>query len=75
MIQSDTFNAAHPWAPFFYTQADNGVTLLMNVRPELTNQLGNTLMPYIAKVLAGQMTPSDALNEAQQAAVSAMGNP
>ena len=47
----------------------------MNVRPELTNQLASTVMPFIAKVLAGQMTPTDALNAAQQQAVSTMGNP
>jgi len=75
VIPSDAFNAAHPWAAHYYSQADNGVSLLMNVRPELTNQLATTLMPYIAKVLAGQMSATDALNAAQQAAVSAMGNP
>jgi ABC-type glycerol-3-phosphate transport system substrate-binding protein len=32
-------------------------------------------MPFIAQVLAGQMTATDALNAAQQAAVSAIGNP
>ncbi|MHB8398153.1 MAG: ABC transporter substrate-binding protein [Candidatus Limnocylindrales bacterium] len=75
VIPSDAFNSAHPWASYYYGQADNGVSLLMNVRPELTNQLASTVMPYIAKVLAGQMTPTDALNAAQQAAVSAMGKP
>ena len=72
VIPSDAFNAAHPWATYYYGQADNGVTLLMAMRPELTNQLASTLMPYMAKVLAGQMSPTDALNAAQQAAVSAM---
>lgn len=75
VIPSDAFNAAHPWATYYYNQADNGVSLLMNVRPELTTQLASTVMPYIAKVLAGQMSPTDALNAAQQAAVSAMGQP
>jgi ABC-type glycerol-3-phosphate transport system substrate-binding protein len=59
----------------FYTQADNGKSLLMNARPELTNQLASTVMPFIAKVLAGQMSATDALNAAQDAAVAAMGNP
>jgi ABC-type glycerol-3-phosphate transport system substrate-binding protein len=47
----------------------------MAVRPELTNQLATTVMPFIEQVLAGQMSPEDALNAAQDAAVSAMGNP
>jgi multiple sugar transport system substrate-binding protein len=75
VIPSAAFNAAHPWASYYYGQADNGVTLLMAKRPELTNQLATTLMPFLAKVLAGQMSPTDALNAAQQAAVSAMSNP
>jgi multiple sugar transport system substrate-binding protein len=75
VIPSDAFNTAHPWAPRYYKQADNGVSLLMNVRPDLTNQLASTIMPFIAQVLAGQMSAADALNAAQQAAVSAMGNP
>lgn len=75
VVPDAAFNAAHPWAPYYYGQADNGVTLLMDVRPELTNQLASTVMPYIAKVLAGQMSAKDALDAAQQAAVSAMGNP
>jgi multiple sugar transport system substrate-binding protein len=75
VIPSDKFNQAHPWAMHYYTQADNGKSLLMAVRPELTNQLATTVMPFIEKVLAGQMTPTDALNAAQEAAVTAMGNP
>lgn len=75
VIPADAFNAAHPWAPYYYKQADNGVSLLMNARPELTNKLATTVMPFIAQVLAGQMTAADALNAAQQAAVSAIGNP
>jgi multiple sugar transport system substrate-binding protein len=75
VIPSDAFNAAHPWAMHYYSQADNGKSLLMAVRPELTNQLATTVMPYIEQVLAGQMSPEDALNAAQDAAVSAMGNP
>jgi multiple sugar transport system substrate-binding protein len=75
VIPSDKFNQAHPWALHFYTQADNGKSLLMNARPELTNQLASTVMPFIAKVLAGQMSATDALNAAQDAAVAAMGNP
>jgi multiple sugar transport system substrate-binding protein len=74
VIPSDEFNEAHPWAMHYYSQADNGRSLLMNERPELTNQLASTVMPFIAQVLAGQMTPTDALNAAQDAAVSAMGN-
>ena len=75
VIPSDAFNTAHPWAMHYYSQADNGKSLLMNVRPQLTNQLASTVMPYIAKVLAGQMSPTDALDAAQAAAVSAMGTP
>jgi multiple sugar transport system substrate-binding protein len=75
VVPSAAFNSAHPWASYYYGQADNGVSLLMNVRPELTNQLASTVMPFIAQVLAGQMTATDALNAAQKAAVSAMGNP
>lgn len=75
VIPSDAFNKAHPWAMHYYTQADNGKSLLMNVRPELTNKLASTVMPFIAKVLAGQMSAADALNAAQDAAVSAMGKP
>jgi len=75
VIPSDEFNAAHPWAMHYYTQADNGKSLLMAARPELTNQLATTVMPFIEQVLAGQLSPTDALNAAQDAAVSAMGNP
>jgi multiple sugar transport system substrate-binding protein len=75
VIPSDEFNAAHPWAMHYYSQADHGKSLLMAVRPELTNQLATTVMPFIEQVLAGQMSPEDALNAAQDAAVSAMGNP
>ena len=75
VVPDAQFNTAHPWAPYYYGQADNGVSLLMNVRPELTNQLASTVMPFIAKVLAGQMSPTDALNAAQQQAISTMGNP
>jgi multiple sugar transport system substrate-binding protein len=75
VIPSDAFNQAHPWAMHYYSQADNGASLLMNARPELTNKLASTVMPFIAQVLAGQMSPTDALNAAQAAAVSAMGNP
>lgn len=75
VIPSDAFNQAHPWAMHYYSQADNGASLLMNARPELTNKLASTVMPFIAQVLAGQMSPTDALNAAQEAAVAAMGNP
>ena len=75
VIPSDEFNAAHPWAMHYYSQADNGKSLLMAVRPDLTNQLATTVMPFVEQVLAGQMSPTDALNAAQDAAVSAMGNP
>jgi ABC-type glycerol-3-phosphate transport system substrate-binding protein len=75
VIPSDAFNQAHPWAMHYYSQADNGASLLMNARPELTNKLASTVMPFIAQVLAGQMSPTDALNAAQAAAVTAMGNP
>jgi multiple sugar transport system substrate-binding protein len=75
VIPSDEFNAAHPWAMHYYSQADNGKSLLMAVRPELTNQLATTVMPFVEQVLAGQMSPTDAMNAAQDAAVSAMGNP
>jgi multiple sugar transport system substrate-binding protein len=75
VIPSDTFNQAHPWAMHYYSQADNGKSLLMNVRPELTNQLATTVMPFIEQVLAGQMSATDAMNAAQDAAVTAMGNP
>lgn len=75
VIPSDEFNAAHPWAMHYYSQADHGKSLLMAVRPELTNQLATTVMPFIEQVLGGQMSPTDALTAAQDAAVSAMGNP
>jgi multiple sugar transport system substrate-binding protein len=69
---SDEFTAAHPWAVHYYDQPASGVSLLLNGRPELTPQLAETVMPYVARVLDGQMTAADALKEAQQAAVAAM---
>lgn len=69
---SAEFTAAHPWATHYYNQPANGVSLLLNGRPELTPQLAATVMPYVARVLDGQMSAADAMKEAQAAAVAAM---
>jgi len=66
------FTAAHPWATHWYDQPKNGVSLLLNGRPELTPQLAQTVMPFVAQVLAGQLTAADAMKQAQAAAVQAM---
>lgn len=69
---SAEFTTAHAWAVHYYDQPKNGVSLLLNGRPELTPQLAETVMPYVARVLDGQMSAADAMKQAQAAAIQAM---
>lgn len=74
VLPTKQFNAAHPWAAEYYKEiSQNPPNGMMQRRYQLTNNLGEIVMPYIAQVLSNQLSPSAALNEAQVAAVSALG--
>jgi len=68
------FVKTHPWVEPYEHQVDNGESLLVQKRPWLTLKLASILMPYIERVLQGQLTAKEALDQAQSAAVSQLGN-
>lgn len=67
------FVAAHPWVVPYEHQVNNGVSLLVQKRPWLTLKLASVLMPYIERVVQGQLSARQALDQAQAAAVSQLG--
>lgn len=73
-LPSKSFTAAHPWAKPFYAQVANGKSELVPKRPAITSQFEDFIMPYVARVLSGQMSAKQALTQAQSAAVARFGN-
>ena len=67
------FVATHPWAVTYEHQVDNGVSLLVQKRPWLTLRFASILMPYIERAIQGELSVSEALDQAQSAAVSQLG--
>lgn len=74
VLPSKGFTASHRWAEPFYSQVANGESELVPQRPAITARFEDFIMPYIAQVLSGQLTPKAALTQAQQAAVSRFGD-
>jgi multiple sugar transport system substrate-binding protein len=68
------FVATHLWVVPYEHQVDNGVSLLVQKRPWLTLKLVSILMPYIERVLQGQLSAAQGLGQAQSAAISQLGN-
>jgi len=73
VLPSKGFTKAHAWAKPFYAQVANGKSELVPKRPQITAQLEDMVMPYIARVLSGQLSAKDALQQAQKAANSQFG--
>jgi multiple sugar transport system substrate-binding protein len=67
------FVTTHPWVVPYEHQVDDGVSLLVQTRPWLTLKLASILMPYIERVLQGQLSAAEALAQAQSAAISQLG--
>jgi multiple sugar transport system substrate-binding protein len=70
---SPSFAKANPWAPTFWAQLPHTRDILIEGHVAKTTQVGHAIMPEIARVLAGQQSPADALKRAQQAAQSVAG--
>ena len=68
------FVASHPWVEPYEHQVDNGVSLLVQKRPWLTLKLATILMPYVERAIQGQLSASEALDQAQTTVVSQLGN-
>jgi ABC-type glycerol-3-phosphate transport system substrate-binding protein len=73
VLPSASFMAAHPWTAPYLNQVANGESLLVAKKPWDTAQLWGIVMPAIARVLAGQATAKQALQQAQSTAVSQLG--
>lgn len=74
VLPTAAFMQSHPWAAPYLKQVNNGESLLVSKRPWLTPQLWGILMPDIERVLQGQLTAQQALQQAQSTAVSQLGS-
>lgn len=68
-----SFVKKNPWAPVYWKQVPNGETLLISGHEAKTPNVAHEIMPQIARVLAGQTSPSAALHQAQSSAQSVIG--
>jgi multiple sugar transport system substrate-binding protein len=68
-----SFARENPWAPVFWKQVEFGQSLLISGHADKTPKVGHEIMPQIARVLAGQTSPAEALHSAQSAAQPIIG--
>lgn len=73
ILPSKSFTVAHAWAKAFYAQVAHGESELIPSNASATAKFEDFIMPYVAQVLSGRLTPKQALTQAQQAVGSQLG--
>jgi len=68
------FINSHQWAKAFLQVMGKSPDVLMEGRPTVSPKFALVLMPYLERVLQGQLTPKQALDQVQAAAVQQFGN-